>query len=196
MTDKKDEFDKIITPVGRLSFPSVFEATCAPNSTNAKWSTVFLIPKTTNIQEIKDLLKRAVAKKYPDGNIPKNSDGTPFVTPIKDGNDKTYEGYADHYFFTASTKNRAPGVVDETKKPIMDRNEIYAGCYAVLQINAYCWEYMGKYGVSIGLQHVMKWKDGEPLSGGSSAEDAFSDLDLPEAAAVPQAVGGGLSILD
>jgi len=193
----KKEFDKINTPAGVLSFPSVFVKTAAPGSTKEKWSTVFLIPKSTDITPIKELLKRAIHAKHPNG-LPKNADGSAFVSPIKDGNEKSYDGYKDHWFFTASTTNRAPGVVDSEKQAIMEQSEIYAGCHAILSINAYCWEYMGKYGVSIGLQHVLKIKDGTPLSGGSSAEADFANLELPAKNddAFDSTTGGDLSILD
>ncbi len=214
---KKEEFDKITTPLGRLSFPSIFEKTAAPGSDKLKWSTVFLIPKSTDVQPIRDLMKRAVLKKWPNGVIPKNTDGSPFNNALKDGDTKDYEGYKDHHFFTASTVNKAPGVIDDQRKVIIDRSEIYAGCYAYLSINAYAWSHMGKNGVSIGLQHVMKWKDGTPFASGSSAESDFADLPLPEEntemskpledkrppsdldsmfGEEPDEVGGDLSILD
>ena len=56
---------------------------------------------------------------------------------------------------------------------------------------------MGKHGVSVGLQNLMKVNDGEPLSGGASAEADFSEIVVPEGEAkVEKSVGDNLSILD
>lgn len=188
----KEKIDKIITPTFRVSFPQVFEAKAAPGSDRKKFSVVMLFKNTEDISQIKELLKRAIARKYPDGVLPVNSDGTKFKTPLKNGNDKEYDGYANAITCTASSQFQ-PGIVDEQKQPIINPTEFYAGCYAVASVNAYCWSYMGNNGVSVGLQNLMKVNDGEPLSGGATAEQDFESIPLPEGAAIE---GGGASILD
>ena len=52
---------------------------------------------------------------------------------------------------------------------------------------------MGKQGVSIGLQNLMKIDDGEPLTGGASAEADFSEIVVPEEEVADK--GDELSIL-
>ncbi len=150
--------------------------------------------KTTDITKIEDLIKRTVSEKYPNkADIPEG-----FSTPIKDGDEKTYAGYQGAWTCTASSQF-APGVLDETKNPILDQRDFYAGCYAIASVNAYCWSYMGKAGVSIGLQNIMKVRDGESLAGGASAESDFASIELPDGDAtemIKEVAGGGLSILD
>ena len=187
----KKEFDKIITPKFRVSFPQVFQAKAAPGSEKEKYSLVMLFDLKEDISELKNLIKKAVAEKYPDGKRP-----SPFTTPLKDGNEKTYEGYKDTIFCTASSMQQ-PGILDETKTPILDPKDFYAGCYAIATVNAYCWTYMGKHGVSVGLQNVMKINDGEPLGGGASAEADFSEIAVPEGETeIEKSVGDSLSVLD
>jgi len=186
------KIDKIMTPKFRVSFPQVFEAKAAMEGGKEKYSLVMLFDKkTTDITAIKELIKRTVAEKYPNKvDIPKG-----FSTPIKDGDEKTYAGYQGAWTCTASSQY-APGVLDECKVPIINQKDFYAGCYAIATINAYCWSYMGKAGVSLGLQNIMKVRDGESLAGGSSAESDFDSIELPDSEEVEEVVGGGLSILD
>ncbi len=183
----KKEIDKIVTPVFRVSFPQVFEAKAAPGSNSEKFSVVMLFPVKEDLSKLKALLKRSIARKYPDGNIP-----TDFVTPLKDGNTREYDGYKDTIYITASSQYQ-PGVLDEQKNTILNPKDFYAGCYAIATVNAFCWSYMGKTGVSVGLQNLMKMNDGEPLTGGATAEADFESIPLPEGAATE---GGGPSVLE
>ena len=187
----KKEIAQIITPVFRVSFPQVFQPKAAPGSDKEKYSVVMIFKAGEDLGKLKGLLKKCVAEKYPNGEIPAG-----FTTPLKDGNEKTYDGYKDTIYATASSMQQ-PGVIDETKKVILEPRDFYSGCYAIATVTAYCWSYMGKHGVSLGLQNLMKMNDGEPLTGGSSAEADFEDIDLPEDDEVETPVaGGGLSILD
>lgn len=173
------KIDKIMTPKFRVSFPAVFEPKAATEGGKEKYSLVMLFDKNEDLSELKVLLKRTILAKYPDGVLPKNSDGTPFVEPFKDGNTKTYEGYKDTIVCTASSQYQ-PGILDEQKIPIINPADFYAGCYAIATVNAYCWSYMGKNGVSVGLQNIMKINDGEPLAGGAQAEADFESIVIPD----------------
>jgi hypothetical protein len=59
---------------------------------------------------------------------------------------------------------------------IEDAQEFYPGCYARASVFANVWEYMGKRGVSLILDHVQKLGDGKPFSSKKSAEQAFDTL--------------------
>jgi len=189
------DIDKITTPKFRVSFPAVFTPKAATEGGKERYSVVMLFDKTEDLTQVKNLLKRTVLAKYPDGVLPKNSDGSEFTSPLKEGNDKDYEGYADTITCTASSLY-PPGILDENKQMLINPNEFYAGCYAIATVNAYCWSYMGKHGVSVGLQNIMKINDGEKLGGGASAESDFESIELPEDEIGEDSVaGGGLSIL-
>ncbi len=170
----KEKFDKIQTPEFRVSFPAVFTPKAASEGGKEKYSIVMLFKKGTDITGIKDLLKRTILKKWPEGT-PDN-----FTNPLKDGDEKEYAGYEGHIYCTASNQNTQPGLLDERKQPIIDPKEFYGGCYAIATVSAYAWSYMGKNGVSLGLCNLMKKNDGEPFGGGHSPEADFDNIALPD----------------
>ena len=81
--------------------------------------------------------------------------------------------YAGHWFINANSRT-APQIVDKTVKPILDRDEVYSGCYARVSLNFYAFNSNGNKGVACGLGNIQKIKDGEPLGGRSSANDDFN----------------------
>ncbi len=49
--------------------------------------------------------------------------------PLRDGDvERDDEAYKGHYFINANSKT-APQIVDRSVKPILDRSEVYSGCY-------------------------------------------------------------------
>lgn len=62
------------------------------------------------------------------------------------------------------------------KKPILDRGEVYSGCYARVSLNFYAFNSNGNKGIACGLGNIQKIRDGEPLGGKTSATDDFSTL--------------------
>ena len=63
------------------------------------------------------------------------------------------------------------------KHPITQQDEIYGGCYCKAQLNAYAYEQAGNRGISFGLLHLQKVKDGEPFGIRTRAEDAFAPVE-------------------
>ena len=87
------------------------------------------------------------------------------------------EAYQGAYFVNANSTT-APQIVDRSVQPILDRNEVYSGCYARVSINFYAFNSNGNRGVACGLGNIQKVRDGEPLGGKSSAANDFTtDLD-------------------
>ena len=160
---------KVVTPKFRVSFPHVFEPQVNQDSGKKQYSIVMLFEQDADLSELKKIAKEAKVEKWAD-KPPAN-----FQTPFKDGNTKDYSGYEDTIFINAKSIS-SPGIVDESKQPILDREEFYAGCYARATITAYAWTYMGKHGVSFGLQNLQKMNDGEPFSGKTKAEDDFETI--------------------
>ena len=90
--------------------------------------------------------------------------------PLRDGDiERDDEAYADSYFVNANSTT-APQIVDQKVQPILDRGEVYSGCYARVSINFYAFNSNGNKGVACGLGNIQKVRDGERLSGGSSLE--------------------------
>jgi hypothetical protein len=75
-----------------------------------------------------------------------------------------------------------PGIVDRNRKPIIDQDEVYSGVYAMVSLNFYPFDKEGNKGVACGLNHIMKMKDGEPLAGRISVDDAFSGVEFTDEA--------------
>ena len=60
---------------------------------------------------------------------------------------------------------------------ILDRSEVYSGCYARVSLNFYAFNSNGNKGVACGLGNIQKVRDGEPLGGRTNAADDFATLD-------------------
>jgi hypothetical protein len=185
---------KIMTPKFRVSFANVFEPKGFAGQ-DPKFSVTMLIPKTTDIKELKAALKEAVLEKWPnETQRPKK-----LINPIKDGDtdvmddgtlrsDK-YPEMKGHWVLTASSKQR-PGVVDENVQPIIDKQDFYSGCYARATLTCYAYapskdRPQSKCGVGFGLQNIQKLYDGEAFGGKSKPEDDFGPV-LAKPVAVEQ----------
>lgn len=169
---------KVVTGVVRLSYVHLFEKYASPGSGEPKYSVALLIPKTDKVTLKKIRSAQLAALEIGktsrfNGVIPKKWHST-----LRDGDEEMdleknpeYEG---HYFMNVSAKT-PPGVVDRNLVEIVDSTEVYSGCYARVSINAFAYNTQGNKGVSFGLNHVQKIKDGEHLGGRSKAEDDFDD---------------------
>lgn len=170
MSETKKEIKKITTPVGRLSFPSLFKAESFGEG-DPKYSCTLLFPKgSTDLTALQNLAKEVAQKSYPNG-IPAN-----FRTPFRDGDkDKpNTDGYAGMIFITFKS-NSKPKVVDLAMQEILDPDVVYAGCYVRVSCNAFCYDNKGNKGVSFGLSNVQKVKDGDSFGGRSNPADDFAD---------------------
>ena len=180
MSEKKADNTRLVTGIGRFSFPKVFKPEAFEEQT-PKYSTAFLLPKKTDMGPYKAIIKNAKVAKWgkDSDNWPKN-----IHNPLKDGDEKDdLDGYTGMYYFTASNKNR-PAVVDKDMNPITEESgDFYAGCYGRLAIRAFAYEVVNKKGqilkrgVSLSLEHIQKLKDGEPFSGKPKVEDVFEPVE-------------------
>lgn len=104
-----------------------------------------------------------------------------FKTPLRDGDTERdtgkYPEYKGHYFINANTYNR-PGVVDAQKNDIIDKSELYSGCYGRVSIMPAAYNVDGNKGIKFYLNNVQKLADGEPL--GSSVSNAADDFTAVE----------------
>ena len=97
--------------------------------------------------------------------------------PLRDGDiERDDEAYKGHYFINANSVT-APQIVDKAVKPILDRSEVYSGCYARVSISFYAFNSNGNKGIACGLGNIQKIRDGEPLGGRSNAADDFTSLE-------------------
>ncbi len=189
MNEKKqeDKFLRVTTPKFRVSFPAVFTAKSYKGGAEL-FSLVMLFDKKLKaegkLSDMIKLIKAAAMEKW--GEIPAEVlDMKKDTCPFNDGDDKSYSGYEGTYTARAASQY-PPAIVDTgnaTKniKPqaILDKTEIYAGCYARASVTAFAWEAAGKKGISFGLQNVQKLADGEPFSGRSDPLEDFEAI-VPE----------------
>lgn len=166
---------KVITGKVRFCYEHVFEPTAVNEGDDPKYSVCVLIPKTDTktVEVIKKAIEAAKAagkSKLADknGRIPAN-----IKLPLRDGDDERgdqpeFEGM---YFINANS-NRKPSIVDKDLNPIMSRDDFYSGCYGRASLNFYAFNVQSK-GIACGLNNLQKLADGEPLSGGATAEEDF-----------------------
>ena len=173
---------KVITGVNtRWSYANVWEPK-AMEGGKPKFSVSLLIPKSDTVTVGK--IKAAIDEAYRDGQskLKGNGKSVPALsslrTPLRDGDiDRPDDpAYANAYFVNANSTT-APGVVDANRNEILDKSEVYSGCYGRASISFYAFNANGNKGIACGLNNLQKIKDGEPLGGRASAESDFATED-------------------
>lgn len=169
---------KVITGINtRLSYFHGWDPTSI-NGGPERYSVSVLIPKDD--KETVDAINKAIDAAIEEG-IGKFGGKKPnkaaIKLPLRDGDlERDDEAYKGHWFINANSKT-APQIVDKHVKPILDRGEVYSGCYARVSLNFYAFNSNGNKGVACGLGNIQKIRDGEPLGGKSTAADDFSTVD-------------------
>ena len=168
---------KVVTGKVRFCYVNVFEPTAMSEGDTPKYNVCLLIPKSDTktldkikaaITAAKQLGKAKLANK--NGQLP--ADAT-LKLPLRDGDverpdDEAYKGM----MFINANSQRKPSIVDKDLNPIMETSEFYSGCYGRASINFYAFNVQSK-GVAAGLNNLQKLSDGEPLAGGSTADEDF-----------------------
>lgn len=166
---------KVITGKNtRLSYFHGWEPTSI-NGGPERYSVSVLIPKedTETVKAINAGVDAAIEDGIAKFGGKKPNKAT-LKLPLRDGDtERDDAAYAGHWFINANSRT-APQIVDKTVKPILDRDEVYSGCYARVSLNFYAFNSNGNKGVACGLGNIQKIKDGEPLGGRSTANDDFN----------------------
>lgn len=170
---------KVITGVNtRWSYANVWEPK-AMEGGKPKFSVSLIIPKSDTVTVGK--IKAAIEEAYRDGQskLKGNAKSVPALstlrTPLRDGDLERPDdpAYANAYFVNANSAT-APGVVDANRNEILDKSEVYSGCYGRAYISFYAFNANGNKGIACGLNNLQKIKDGEQLGGRASAESDFA----------------------
>lgn len=171
---------KVIFGPVRLSYAHLFDK-YAPNGdlSNAKYSASLLIPKhdeetVVAIRKAMDCAKALGIQTKWNGKEPKKVD-----LALRDGDDKDDEAYHGHWYINAKSDDRV-GVVDRENNPIFDAEEVYSGCYVNASVTFYAYSVSGNNGIACGLNHVMKWRDGERFGGKASAQSDFAGITIDD----------------
>lgn len=165
---------RIVTGGVRLSYAHIWE----PNSIQGgkpKYSVSLIIPKTDTatiaaIEKAVDAAIEAGIGKF-GGKRPNKA---ALKLPLRDGDiERDDEAYKGAYFLNANSLT-APQIVDMNVAPVLDRAEVYSGCYARVSLSFYAFNTNGNRGIACGLGNIQKTRDGESLGGGRvSAETDF-----------------------
>ncbi len=178
MANQNNSKTKVVTGVNtRFSYFHGWEPVSINGGTE-KYSVSVLIPKTD--KETIKAIEAAVDAAIEEG-IAKFGGKKPNMAaiklPLRDGDiEREDEAYKGHYFVNANSTT-APQIVDKAVKPILDRDEVYSGCYGRVSLNFYAFNSNGNKGVACGLGNIQKIKDGEPLGSRTSASDDFTSLE-------------------
>ena len=170
---------KVITgPDIRWSFCNVWEPKSI-NDDTPKYSVSLIIPKSDT--KTIDKIKAAIEAAYKDGESKLKGNGktvpalSTLKTPLRDGDTDRPDdpAYANAFFINANS-TLAPGIVDKTCQPILERSEVYSGVYGRASVNLYSFNSNGNRGIACSLNNLQKIRDGEPLGGKSRPEDDFA----------------------
>lgn len=165
---------KVVTGIIRLSYANVWEPVSI-NGSNPKYSVSVIIPKSdkktlANINAAVDAAIKEGTAKF-GGKTPNKA---ALKLPLRDGDiERDDEAYKNSFFVNANSTT-PPQIVDIAVQPILDRSEVYSGCYARVSLNFYAFNSNGSRGIACGLGNIQKVKDGDPLGSRSSAADDFA----------------------
>ncbi|MEG1059799.1 MAG: DUF2815 family protein [Terrisporobacter sp.] len=167
---KKTNLNKVIVPC-RFSYLHCFE----PHSINGdepRYGLCAIVPKS----EVKTLeaIEKAIEHAKQEAIIKWGYIPDYIKTPLRDGemdfpDNEVYEGC---YFFNARSVD-APQVVNAKVQPILDRKEVYSGCYGRISVTFYSYCINSVYGIAAGLGNIQKIKDGEVISNRVDAAEEF-----------------------
>lgn len=162
----------------RLSFVNLFQPRANQPGQEPKYSTTILIPKTdvATMGRIHAAIQAAINKGVQ--TTWKGARPPQPKTPIWDGDGVRQSGEAfgpeckGHWVLTASSK-QPQAIVGPDMSPIIDQTRVYSGVYGRVNINFFPFDNSGNRGIGAGLGPVQISRDGEPLGGRISAEQAF-----------------------
>ena len=168
---------KVVTGKVRLSYAHVWEPVSI-NDSKPKYSVSLVIPKSD--KETIKKINAAVDAAIEEGIAKfggKKPNKAALKLPLRDGDTERDDKVYKNSFFVNANSTTAPQIVDRAVNPILDREEVYSGCYARVSINFYAYNTNGNKGVACGLGNIQKIADGEPLGGRTNAKDDFGSLD-------------------
>lgn len=188
MAEAKPKRVKLLSPVGRLCFPAIFNkarlfegATTEPKfeltlvfdkaylkshpDELARFNAMRQAADKACVEKFKKPLKEAVTKI------------ANFRDPFRDGEEKEHLGGfgPGTIYIKAKSKNRPGVVAADAKTPIDDPSLLYAGCYVRVSLGVWAYDNVSK-GVSFWINSVMFVRDGVRLDGQTNPEEDFDGM--------------------
>jgi hypothetical protein len=184
----------VITPIARVSFPSVFKARSFQDVEGAtkSFQVDLIFDEAQLSEEYKGKKRQTVSLKKAVFNAKvdqwgANKDKWPdFAHPVFKKGDKrknkdgeVYQGYEGKIFITAKCGEKYPPKVILADGSPADEKSFYGGCYARAQLIARPYDFGGNRGVRFLLLQLMKVEDGERFGG--IADDVFDVEEMGDA---------------
>lgn len=181
----------IVTPAGRVYWPSVFEMKNRPGGGAPCYEITLYFPPEADLSELKAGAAAAAAARW--GNkIPPG-----LYSPFRSAAEVNWVNeYTVGTVITFRADKSIPKVVDQARNLMTkESGRFYGGCWARVACNAYTYDNAMKKGVAFGLLNVQKVRDDSPLSGRTSdpnvdfdvipdlSENPFAEEKLPPGAA-------------
>ena len=174
---EKKNNTKVVTGTVRLSYEHVWEP-ASINGGEEKYSASLIIPKSDKATV--NAIQKAVDAAIEEGLAKfggKKPNKAAIKLPLRDGDvEREDEAYQNSFFVNANSRT-APQIVDRSVQPILDRSEIYSGCYIRASISFYAFNSNGNKGIACGLNNIQKIRDGEPLGGHANAAEDFTTVE-------------------
>lgn len=176
---------KVITGPGtRWSYVHVWEP--KPVGDGApKYSVSLIIPKSD--RKTVEAVRAAIKAAYEENQSKLKGSGktvpplSSIKTPLRDGDAERPDdtAYANCWFINANS-NLKPGIVDADRQPIIEREQVYSGCYGRASVSFFAYSVNGNRGIGASINNLQKIRDGEPLGGRASAEADFATAEDEE----------------
>ena len=173
------------TPIGILSFPTLFTPRALANTPNAeaRYSLSLLFDqKAQATPEFKDLKKacaQAIDERWGTGKSQDKSFVSKLRLPFRKCSDKQYDGYdiPGGLYISPWTKSR-PGLIDAQRNEITVPEDVWAGQMARCTVNCRAYAQQGNQGVHFLLNNVQICRtDGKRLDGRKAATDDFDEYE-------------------
>lgn len=164
----------------RLAFPDLFEAKPFKAGDPPRFSANFLIPKDDKqIATIEAAIKEVAVEKWNKqaDAILKSIRNNPMKFALRDGDAKTYDGFAGNFYVAATNKKR-PIIADRDKTPLVEADgKPYAGCYVRATVDIYAQDNDNGKAIYASLRTVQFHSDGDAFSSGTPVtDDELADL--------------------
>ena len=145
----KNNNTKVVTGVNtRLSYFHGWDPVSI-NGGAERYSVSVLIPKEDKVTI--DAINKAIDVAIEEGISKfggKKPNKAAIKIPLRDGDvERDDEAYQGHYFLNANSIT-PPQIVDKSVNPILDRNEVYSGCYGRVSLNFYAFNSNGNKGIA------------------------------------------------
>jgi len=167
----------ILTPVGTLNFPQLFEA--APRSKGSEklvyTGVLCMDPAARNTGAFKTL-EEAIEEIVQDLMKKHKIKRERIDVALRDGDEKAdkYPSYAGTLYIAPWSESR-PAIIGPDKEAVFDKDDVWSGQLARFNVRPFGWEYSGKYGVNFNLNGVQIMKFDMPRLDGKPTVDAMFD---------------------